>query len=110
MEASAKVTASASKGKEPQISSLLKTMLDTLLVPVLAVLTALIIGGIIIVVTDAAVYRAFNEGGIGAGLAAIWRSISVAITASARPGGGVNACTATPSSAAFRSWAPTSTI
>lgn len=78
MEASAKVTTSASKGKEPQISSLLKTILDTLLVPVLAVLTALIIGGIIIVVTDAAVYRAFNEGGIGAGLAAIWQSISVA--------------------------------
>lgn len=78
MEASAKVTSSASKDKEPQVSHLLKSILDTLLVPVLAVFTALVIGGIIIVVTDAAVYRAFSEGGVGAGLAAIWKSVSVA--------------------------------
>ncbi|GIK43362.1 MAG: ABC transporter permease [Chloroflexota bacterium] len=78
MEASAKVTPSTAKGKEPPTSNLLKSILDTLLIPALAVFSALVIGGIIIVVTDAAVYAAFREGGLGAGLVAVWKSISVA--------------------------------
>ncbi|MBE7549960.1 MAG: ABC transporter permease [Anaerolineales bacterium] len=78
MEASAKVTPTTAKDKEPPTSNLLKSILDTLLIPALAVFSALVIGGIIIVVTDAAVYAAFREGGLGAGLAAVWRSISVA--------------------------------
>jgi simple sugar transport system permease protein len=78
MEASAKVTPTATKNKEPQPSNLLKGLLDNLLIPLLAVFSALVIGGIIIVVTDAAVYAAFREGGLGAGLAAIWKSIAVA--------------------------------
>lgn len=78
MEASAKVTPTTAKGKEPPTSNLLKSILDTLLIPALAVFSALVIGGIIIVVTDAAVYAAFREGGLGTGLAAVWTSISVA--------------------------------
>jgi simple sugar transport system permease protein len=53
-------------------------ILNTLIVPILAVFTALVIGGIIIVGTDAAVYAAFQEGGFSAGLAAIWESVSIA--------------------------------
>lgn len=78
MEASAKATPTTSKSKEPQPPALLKGILDNLLIPLLAVFSALVIGGIIIIVTDAAVYAAFREGGFGAGLAAIWESISVA--------------------------------
>lgn len=78
MEASAKVTPTATKDKEPQLPKLLKSILDTLLIPILAVFSALVIGGIIIVITDAAVYAAFRDGGIGAGLGAVWESISVA--------------------------------
>jgi simple sugar transport system permease protein len=48
------------------------------LIRALAVFSALVIGGIIIIVTDVAVYAAFREGGLEAGLAAAWRSISVA--------------------------------
>lgn len=78
MEASAKARASAQNSQQPPQLNLLRKILETLLVPILAVFTALVIGGIIIMVTDAAVYRAFNTGGIGAGLAAMWRSVSVA--------------------------------
>lgn len=78
MEASAKATPTSTKSKEPQTPNILKGILDNLLIPLLAVFSALVIGGIIIVVTDAAVYAAFREGGFGAGLAAIWQSISVA--------------------------------
>lgn len=78
MEASAKVTPTTTKGKEPQAPNLLKGLLNNLLIPLLAVFSALVIGGIIIVVTDAAVYAAFREGGLGAGLAAVWESIAVA--------------------------------
>ncbi len=60
------------------LSSIIKQTFDLVLIPFLAVVTALIIGGFIIVVTDAAVYTAFGEGGIGGGLAAIWTSVSVA--------------------------------
>ncbi len=55
-----------------------KKILDTLLVPVLAVFTALVIGGIIIVVTDPVVWAAFREGGFTAGLAAMWNSVAAA--------------------------------
>jgi simple sugar transport system permease protein len=78
MEASAKVTPTASKGKGPSAPNVLRSVSDTLLIPALAVFSALVIGGIIIIVTDVAVYAAFREGGLGAGLAAAWRSISVA--------------------------------
>jgi simple sugar transport system permease protein len=78
MEASAKARTSTQNGKPTPIPSLLKQVLETLLVPILAVFTALVIGGIIIMVTDAAVYKAFGTGGIGAGLAAMWQSVSVA--------------------------------
>lgn len=78
MEASAKVTPTTTKGKEPQLPNLVKSILDTLLIPALAVFSALVIGGIIIVITDASVYQAFREGGLGASLVAAWKSISVA--------------------------------
>jgi ABC-type uncharacterized transport system permease subunit len=78
MEASAKVTTTTVKDKEPQIPNLVRRVLDTLLIPVLAVFSALVIGGIIIIVTDAAVYAAFRQGGLVAGLAAAWKSITVA--------------------------------
>ncbi|MFN8458229.1 MAG: hypothetical protein U0401_26860 [Anaerolineae bacterium] len=78
MEASAKARASTQNGKQAPQFNLLRKNLEALLVPVLAVFTALVIGGIIIVVTDAAVYKAFSTGGFGAGLAAMWQSVSVA--------------------------------
>ncbi len=78
MEASAKVKPTTPEGKQPQIFSLIRRLLDTILVPLLAVFTALIIGGVLIVVTDAAVYAAFDEGGLSAGLAAVWQSVSTA--------------------------------
>jgi simple sugar transport system permease protein len=78
MEASAKTRATTQDGKQPQFSNLIRSILDTLLVPFLAVFTALVIGGVIIVITDASVYAAFREGGLAAGLAAIWESVSVA--------------------------------
>lgn len=78
MEASAKVKPTTPEGKQPQPFSLISRLLDTILVPLLAVFTALIIGGVLIVVTDAAVYAAFDEGGLSAGLVAIWQSVSTA--------------------------------
>src|SRR5262245_48396633 len=78
MAASAEMTPTTSKSKGPQASDLLKSSFDTLLIPILAVFSALVIGGIIIVVTDAAVYTAFREGGLGAGLATAWQSIAMA--------------------------------
>ncbi len=55
----------------------MRTILDAVLVPILAVFSALVIGAVIIVVTDAEVYAAFREG-FGAGLGAIVRSVAVA--------------------------------
>jgi len=55
-----------------------RRILDALLAPVLAVFTALVIGGIIIVVTDAAVYAAFREGGFMAALVAMWNAVATA--------------------------------
>jgi simple sugar transport system permease protein len=78
MEASTTVSPSSPEERQPQVVTVLKTILDTLLVPLLAVFSALVIGGIIIVITDANVYSAFQEGGFGAGLVAIWQSVTVA--------------------------------
>jgi simple sugar transport system permease protein len=75
VEATAK-TSSRPSGK-PDLPAILNKILDTLLVPVLAVFTALVIGGIIIVLTETSVYAAFDEG-LAAGLRAAWRSVSVA--------------------------------
>jgi len=80
MEASAKATSTLPEGEPSQIINFLKKIVDTLLVPVLAVFSALVIGGIIIVVTDASVYSAFDDG-IGAGLAAAWQSVATAYSA-----------------------------
>jgi simple sugar transport system permease protein len=77
MEASAKVTP-APKDHEPPSSNVLKIIADTLLVPVLAVFTALVIGAIMIVVTDAAVYKAFNTQGFVVGLSTAWQSVALA--------------------------------
>ncbi len=82
MEASPKATPSLPGDEGPQRTlSILRNILDTLLVPILAVFTALVIGGFIIMVTDAAVYLAFSDGGIGAGLREAWRSVFVAYRA-----------------------------
>ncbi|MFQ5612019.1 MAG: ABC transporter permease [Anaerolineae bacterium] len=50
---------------------------DILLIPILAVFSALVIGALFIAFTDAEVYAAFREG-FGRGLAAAWRSVAVA--------------------------------
>ncbi len=63
---------------EKSPSKLVKQTFDLVLIPMLAVLTALIIGGFIIVATDTNVYTAFEEGGLGVGLSAVGTSILVA--------------------------------
>ena len=80
MEASTSVSPTTPEEKQPPqgASTIVRTILDTLLVPILAVFTALVIGGIIIVVTEASVYAAFRQGGVGPGLLEMWRSVSVA--------------------------------
>jgi ABC-type uncharacterized transport system permease subunit len=77
----ASTTASAPGSTPPRATRILRGVVDTLLVPVLAVFSALVIGGIIIVGTDPAVYAAFRDGGFVAGLGAIWTSISTAYSA-----------------------------
>ena len=57
--------------------SILKTVSDTLLVPVLSIVTALIIGALLIIFTDDTVITAFSEG-LGAGLGRAWEVISLA--------------------------------
>jgi simple sugar transport system permease protein len=76
MEASA--TASAPEPKTPPNNRIIRQLIDTLLIPILAVFTALLFGAVLIVVTDATVYAAFRESGIVAGLAAIWNSVATA--------------------------------
>jgi simple sugar transport system permease protein len=76
MEASA--TASAPEPKTPRINRIIRRLIDTMLIPILAVFTALLFGAVLIVVTDAAVYTAFRESGIAAGLVAIWNSVATA--------------------------------
>ncbi|RMF01661.1 MAG: ABC transporter permease, partial [Chloroflexi bacterium] len=78
MEASANVTPTTPGDQQPRIQRIAQNLLNTLLVPVLAVFSALVIGGIIIVVTDAAVWAAFRDGGIAEGLAAVWHSVATA--------------------------------
>jgi simple sugar transport system permease protein len=78
MEASSSASATAPEGQEPQALRVLGNIFNALIVPILAVFTALVIGGIIIVATDATVYAAFQDGGLSAGLAAIWDSVSIA--------------------------------
>jgi simple sugar transport system permease protein len=74
MEASVKATPTTPESKPPQLLSLLRSLLDALLVPVLAVFTALLLGGLLIVLTDASVYSAYDEGGLIAALGAAWQS------------------------------------
>jgi general nucleoside transport system permease protein len=78
MEASVKATPTTPEGKPPQVLALLRRLLDALLVPVLAVVTALILGGLLIIATDASVYTAFDEGGLVAALGAAWGSAAQA--------------------------------
>lgn len=78
MEASANVTPTTPGDQQPRVRRIAQSLLDTLLVPVLAVFSALVIGGIIIVVTDAVVWAAFREGGIAEGVAAMWHSVATA--------------------------------
>ena len=78
MEISSDATTSAPGGKRPRGMSILSRILDTLLIPVLAVFTALVIGGILIVITDPTVYAAFREAGILAGLGAALDTVGVA--------------------------------
>jgi ABC-type uncharacterized transport system permease subunit len=59
---------STRRGGWPWMRSWLGARLRGLTVPGLAVLTALLIGGIIIMVTDQAVFKAMGEGKIGEGL------------------------------------------
>ncbi|RME70260.1 MAG: ABC transporter permease [Chloroflexi bacterium] len=77
MEATTPVSSSAPESGPPRGGTWLRTILDAVLVPILAVFSALVIGAVIIVVTDAEVYAAFREG-FGAGLGAIVRSVAVA--------------------------------
>lgn len=82
MAASTEATSGLPGGQSPgRWPGLLRSVLDVLLVPILAVFTALVIGAIFITVTDATVYAAFGEGGLGAALSAAWRSVSVAYRA-----------------------------
>ena len=78
MAASADLTTPAPEKQDPPLMQIAKKIIDTMLVPVLAVFSALVIGGIIIVVTDAVVWAAFREGGLTAGLAAVWNSVATA--------------------------------
>lgn len=67
---------SAPKGS----SNLFLDALRSLVVPVLAVISALIIGALIIVVTDPAVYAAFGDG-IGNGFSTAWNTVFTAYRA-----------------------------
>jgi simple sugar transport system permease protein len=78
MEASTEIPVPGNEKPPNQASAVLKSLLDLLLVPLLAVFSALVIGGLLIMVTDANVYTAWGDGGLGAAVAAAWRSISVA--------------------------------
>ncbi len=61
---------SARHGGWPWMRDRLTSRLSGLVVPVLSVITALLIGAIILILTDQAVYRAWGEGRVGAGLGA----------------------------------------
>jgi simple sugar transport system permease protein len=55
-----------------------RSVLDALLVPILVVFTALVIGGLIMVITDPNVYAAWGEEGFVAALGAAWAGVSIA--------------------------------
>ena len=78
MEASTEIPVPGNEQPPNKASALAKSLLDLLLVPLLAVFSALVIGGLLIMVTDANVYTAWGDGGLGVAVAAAWRSISVA--------------------------------
>jgi len=77
MEASTNVTPTSPDEQPSGGGNILRTVFDTLLVPVLAVFSALVIGAVIIVITDANVYSAFGQG-LGAGFSAIVDSVGTA--------------------------------
>jgi ABC-type uncharacterized transport system permease subunit len=77
MEASTSVTPTSPDDQPSEEGNILRTVFDTLLVPVLAVFSALVIGAVIIVVTDANVYAAFSQG-IGAVFSAVINSVGTA--------------------------------
>ncbi|HEX9922807.1 MAG TPA: ABC transporter permease [Anaerolineae bacterium] len=78
MESTAHVTPASPEEKQPGVTRIIRSILDIILVPVLAVFSALIIAGLIIVVTEASVYTAFQEQGLGGGLATAWRVVITA--------------------------------
>ena len=51
---------------------------QSILIPILAIFTGFVLGGIIIALTTEEVYAAFGEGGLGAGLGAAWDSVTLA--------------------------------
>ncbi len=64
-------------------ASFLSTFLEELssqsvLIPILAILTGFVLGGFIIALTTEEVYAAFGEGGIGAGIGAAWDAVALA--------------------------------
>ncbi len=63
--------------QETKATSQLESLARTLLIPLLAVFTALIIGAVLIIITDDSVLAAFREG-LGAGLSQSWSVISLA--------------------------------
>ncbi|MCB0154104.1 MAG: ABC transporter permease, partial [Anaerolineae bacterium] len=78
MEASTEIPVPGNEQPPNKASALAKSLLDLLLVPLLAVFSALVIGGLLIVVTDANVYAAWGDAGLGAAVSAAWRSVAVA--------------------------------
>jgi simple sugar transport system permease protein len=78
METSVDLSTTPSQKKPPRLNRTLRSNLETLLVPVLAVFSALVMGGLIIVVTDAAVYAAWRQDGMGAGLSEALDSVITA--------------------------------
>lgn len=72
------MTAESKSSESGGLFGILGGMVEALVVPILAVVTALIIGGLIIVVTDASVYAAFRNEGLAAGFGTIWSVVAVA--------------------------------
>ncbi len=63
--------------QEQKATSQLESLARALLIPLLAVFTALVIGALLIIVTDDSVIAAFREG-LGAGLSRSWSVIALA--------------------------------
>jgi ABC-type uncharacterized transport system permease subunit len=64
----------------PRSTSRWRRMLNSLLVPLLAIFTGLVLGGVFIILTTPAVYAAFQES-IWLGLKASWEAVRVAYSA-----------------------------